>query len=311
MCVCALFSSISVRGQSSTSDEIYVQYDEYYRELGKWLEPLKALPVQKTLQEVIADAALLIDDHIAVGCVRTMKANKKILNDEEVFAKRRSGVFIVGKLTKSDSNVSGEVNFDLIGTAFAIAEDGVCVSNYHVLKSLIRPNSDEGKTDSIYFVITPDKKVYSIDQVLAFSQNNDLAIFKVNLNHSKLIPIPLGKTANVGASVYCIAHPLGHFYSFTKGIVSRNVGLNALNLGEQYDKNGKPPIRMEITADYAIGASGGPILDKYGNLVGVVVSTTPIAYSGKDSKGIDFGYIQMMVKDTAPLKALTDLLRSR
>jgi serine protease Do len=309
MCVCAFSSSISVRGQSSTPHEIYVKYDEYYRELGKWLEPLKALPPQKTLQEVIADAALLTDDHIVDGYIGTIKANKKVLTDEEIFAKRRSGVFIVGKLTKSDSNLSKEVNFDLIGTAFAIDEDGTCVSNYHVLKSVIRPKTDEANKDSIYFVITPDKKVYLIDQVLAFSQNNDLAIFKLNLKQHKIIPIPIGKTADVGASVYCIAHPLGHFYSFTKGIVSRNVGLNPLNLGDQYDVNGRPPIRMEITADYAIGASGGPILDKYGNLVGIVVSTTPIAYSGKDSNGNDFGYIQMMVKETAPLKALTDLLR--
>ena len=45
---------------------------------------------------------------------------------------------------------------------------------------------------------------------------------------------------------------------------------------------------MQITADYARGSSGGPILDREGNLVGLVSSTSPVYYDSpagaKDGK---------------------------
>ena len=33
---------------------------------------------------------------------------------------------------------------------------------------------------------------------------------------------------------------------------------------------------MQITADYARGSSGGPVLDAYGNALGMVASTSPV-----------------------------------
>jgi serine protease Do len=306
--VCALCSWTKVIGQSAGTDSSYVRYDEYYRDIGKWLEPWKQDFVHKTLKEIKDGAASLTDDNAPAASLQIARGNRKALSDEDIFSKRRNGVFIVGKLTSSDAKTNRSVNFDLIGTAFVISEDGACVTNYHVLKNIIRPNRTEDKNDSLYFIITADKKIYVIDGILAFSQNNDLAVFKVNMRGGKLYPIPFGKPADTGAPVYCISHPFGHFYYFSKGIVARNISINTLDLGAQYDSSGKPPIRMEITADYTVGSSGGPILDKCGNLIGVVISTTPISAPAKDENGKDISIIQMMVKDTSPVKALTDLL---
>lgn len=305
----ALLFSATVMGQSTVTQNRYVNYDEYFREIGKWLEPWKHDFAHKTLKEIRAGAALLRDDQAPLKDLKLPQGKAKIWSDEEIFSKRRQSVFILGKLFFSNSNHTGPVDYDLMGTAFAISEDGACVTNYHALKNIIRQDEPEAKKDSIYFIITADKKVYMIDEILAFSQNNDLAVFKVNTQGARLIPIPFGKAANIGAPVYCISHPFAHFYYFSKGIVSRNLTINTLVLGMQYDNNGKPPIRMEITADYAVGSSGGPVLDQSRNLIGVVVSTSPIYATGKDEEGKSIEIIQMMVKDTSPVTALTDLLR--
>src|SRR5258708_8410576 len=92
-------------------------------------------------------------------------------------------------------------------------------------------------------------------------KNKDIGVFKGNTEGNRLNPIPLGQPAQVGAPVFCISHPIGYFYYFSKGIVSRNVTIDSLHAAAGYSSNGKRPVRMEITADYCIGSSGGAGLD--------------------------------------------------
>jgi S1-C subfamily serine protease len=237
---------------------------------------------------------------------RSNTARSKEWKDEVIFAKRERSVFIIGKLYGGGGT---DVHWDLTGTAFAIAEDGVCVTNYHVLKDIIRP--DDNNTDSVYFIVTPDRKVYFMDSILAWSQNNDLAVFKVNTQGDRLSPIPLGKPAQVGAPVFCISHPIGYFYYFSKGMVSRNVTIDSLQASAGYSQHGKPPIRMEITADYAIGSSGGPVLDQFGNLAGIIAATMTIVGGVADMSGQQVAQPQMVVRDTAPVEALAGLLQNK
>jgi S1-C subfamily serine protease len=304
-----LFSSASAMGQSKQSTPVYVKYDAYYRDIQLMLQSWKQEVPHTTLGAIKAEVLKLTDDAPPESAIQLLHGSRKVLSDEAVFAKRKSGVYIVGKLTSTVLNSMVTVDFDLIGTAFAISADGTCVTNYHVLKNIFHPEDPEAKKDSLYFIITANNKLYLLDKILAYSQNNDLAVFKVNTKGDRLDPLPLGKPANIGAAVYCLSNPGAHFYSFSKGIVARNTAIDTLDAGPQYNRKGVPSIRMEITADYGVGASGGPILDKCGNVVGVVVSTTPIAYTMADGQGKETGYIQMIVKNTAPVKALTDLLK--
>ncbi|RYZ95995.1 MAG: serine protease [Sphingobacteriaceae bacterium] len=305
-----LLSSARVMGQSSQPVPQFVKYDAYYRDIQQWLQSWKQEVPHTTLGTIKSGTSKLLDDAAPESIVvKTINAAQKALDDEAVFEKRKGGVYIVGRLMATEINSVITIDFDLIGTAFSISADGVCVSNYHVLKNIFHPEDPESKKDSLYFIITAGKKLYLLDKVLAYSRNNDLAVFKVNMQGDKLDPVPLGKPANIGATVYCLSNPGAHFYSFSKGIVARNTEIDAIDAGPQYNPKGRPPIRMEITADYGVGSSGGPILDRFGNLAGIVISTTPIAYTEAAGDGKQTGYIQMMVKNTAPVKALTDLLK--
>lgn len=295
------FMVTAVRGQKGTSDDPYVKYNEFIGEAFQKRFLSGTENKFKSIKQIREAAALLTDDKPLMEGVPVLKGNSKVLDGEEVFEKRKNSVFIFGKILSSGPK---SLKFDLSGTAFAISSDGVCITNYHVLKGLISKNW-QANQDSIYFLISAGKKIYLIDSILAFSQNNDLAVFKIDLRGDKINPVPLGKPAHTGAPVYCISHPLGHFYYFSKGIMARNVEIDSLQVTEGYNKNGRPPIRMEITADYGVGSSGGPILDKYGNLIGVVATTRPVVTQAESAAG---SYIQMMVKQTAPVKALIDLL---
>ncbi|SKD09756.1 Trypsin-like peptidase domain-containing protein [Chitinophaga ginsengisegetis] len=289
--------------QTSAASDIYTDYQHYFSDIKFGFPGKRAM-----MQDLKDSAALLTDETPPAGNkIKLLSATTKVLADEEIYARRKNSVFIVGKLQKAKDSTDA-LSFGLTGTAFALNPDGICVTNYHVLKSIIVNDNPEAAKDSVYFIIAHDKQVYFIEKILAYSQNNDLAIFKVNTNGTPLQPIPVGKPAEVGTAVYCISHPTGYFYYFSKGIVARNVTIGARQAAAGYNPLGKPPIRMEITADYGVGSSGGPVLDKRGNLIGIVSSTLPLGAVVKDDAGNVTGHQQMVIKDTLPVSALQELL---
>lgn len=294
----------NARGQAAATNNRYIDYQQFFSHLHLDTLSGKAAVSLKMLQD---SAALLPDEAAPKGEeIKTLPASRKSLDGSAIYALRKQSVFIIGKLSKAQP--SGATNFDLIGTAFAISADGVCVTNYHVLKDILQKPTIVNNNDSLYFIINTDGQVHFIDNILAYSQNNDIAVFHINTKGMPLIPLPLGRPAEVGAPVYCLSHPLGFFYYFSNGMVARNVTIDKQAAAAGYNPLGRPPVRMEITADYAIGSSGGPILDQCGNLVGIVSSTAPISTDqGKGATMVGV-HQQMVVKDTAPVAALLELL---
>jgi len=306
-CMLVVFCFSNVNGQATTSDGMYIDYMKFFG--GLRMESLSGKGiVPKAVKALQDSAALLVDEIPPSGYdIKIVPGSRKVLDAEAIYALRKNSVFIMGKLRKANDS-TGRIDFDLTGTAFAITSNGICVTNYHVLQELIRKDFSKENQDSIYFITTLNKEVYFIEKILAYSQNNDIAVFQVHTNGTKFLPVPLGVPAQVGATVYCISHPLSYFYYFSKGIVARNVTVDGQQAAAGYNPLGSPPIRMEITADYGIGSSGGPILDKYGNLVGIVSSTASVPATQRDGGGNMTLHQQMVVKDTAPLRALTRLL---
>lgn len=302
--VLALSAFNALCAQTNAKEDLYVDYQKYFNEISKvFTSPSSYKP--KTAAQLQSEAAALAEE--SPYGVTTISGKRKLLSDEDIYAERKNTVFIVGKFFKG-RNAQGEVNLDLTGTAFGITRDGICVSNYHMLKDIIRHDS-AAATDSAYFIITYDKQVYFIEKVLAYSQNNDLAVFKVNTQGAKIDAVSIGDPGKVGATVYCISHPVGYYYYYSKGIVARNAVLAPGQLAAGYNPHGKPPIRMEITADYGIGSSGGPVFDRYGMLVGIISATSPLGTNLKNADGSIIYHQQMVLKDAIPVEALLGLLK--
>ena len=174
-----------------------------------------------------------------------------------------------------------------MASAFVIGQDGIIVTNYHVLEK------DDGE---ILGAMDAEGTVYGVEKVLAANREDDLVILK--LRDAKLIPMSLGKPANVGSDVWVISHPNRKLYTMTKGMVSRY---------QMILKNGqKPGRRMSITADYAKGSSGAPVFNHKGQVVGVVSSTSSIYYSIENGKKEN---LQMVVKNCIPVESIQELIQ--
>lgn len=187
---------------------------------------------------------------------------------------------------------------NMLATAVVLTEDGVCATNYHVFGEIIISGalSYTQPNEFMRFVMDADGEVYPVEAMLAADPLNDFVIFKVNTGGTKMTAMPLGESAPEGEEVYCLSHPQGNLYYLTKGIVSRN--RTKVN---RYNGQGK--VEMQISADYAVGSSGGPIFDCRGNLVGLVSSTHSVYADPKTASNF-----QMTFKNTVPVKLLKDCI---
>ena len=92
-----------------------------------------------------------------------------------------------------------------MASAFVIGQDGIIVTNYHVLEK------DDGE---ILGAMDAEGTVYGVEKVLAANREDDLVILK--LRDAKLIPMSLGKPANVGSDVWVISLSLIHISEPTR-----------------------------------------------------------------------------------------------
>ncbi len=150
-----------------------------------------------------------------------------------------------------------------MGTGFTVSASGQILTNAHVAAD-----------DDALSVETYEGEMFAA-RVLRRNWEVDLALVQVDPPSREWTPMQVQPTAlpHVGSDVYVIGHPVGLGWTITRGIVSavRKAGEIA-------------PIEM-IQTDAAIspGNSGGPLLDRHGHLVGVVVSK--LAGSGIESVG--------------------------
>ena len=158
-----------VLGQNAAPGNMYVKQDieAYSSNLGKVLSVQKYDSMVQTMKGLKESAALLTDDKRVEKPVKILKGKPKIWKDEDIYFKRKSSVLILGRyFYTTQSTSSFEIEFT--GTAFAISADGIGVTNYHILKDIIHAEGKNMQKDSAYFVMTADKKVYFIKEILAY-----------------------------------------------------------------------------------------------------------------------------------------------
>lgn len=150
-----------------------------------------------------------------------------------------------------------------IGTGFIVSQEGLIVTNKHVISD----------SQAKYRVITKDNQEYQVEKVYG-DPVNDLAILKINPGEDKLKPIELGDSNNlkVGQFVMAIGTALGEFrHTVTTGVISGlGRGITAGSPFEGYVER----LDNVIQTDAAInpGNSGGPLLNSAGQVIGVNVA---------------------------------------
>jgi S1-C subfamily serine protease len=172
-------------------------------------------------------------------------------------------------------------------SAFVIHEDGVVLTNYHVVESNVK-----NSTIAI-FVSDKDGNVYPVTNVLCSSQANDLAVLKIDTKGKKLKTITFAPVELVGDDIYMMGHPFQNTYFMSKGIVARKY------ISERDDEP-----RIAVTCDYGQGASGGPIVNTHGQIIGMVSSTYIQLVNNDDPT-------QMVIKEAVPVSTLWKYVKRR
>ena len=181
---------------------------------------------------------------------------------------------------QNDSTNSDELQQVAAGTGFIISNDGMIITNRHVV--------DEEKAE--YTVVLNNGEKYTAE-VLAKDTLLDIAFLKIEA--SELTPLSFGDSSNikVGQTVVAIGNALGEFSNtVSSGIVS-GLGRN-ITATDQFGGSAEQLYDV-IQTDASInsGNSGGPLLDLSGNVVGVNVAVA------SDANGIGFAIPSNVVVD--------------
>lgn len=143
------------------------------------------------------------------------------------------------------------------GTGFIIREDGLILTNKHVVL-------DE---DATYTVLTSDGKKYEAT-VLARDPLKDIGVLKIEASGLPVLKLGDSELLNIGQTVIAIGNALAEFQNtVTKGVIS---GLKRhLVAGDV--RGSSEVIEQAIQTDAAInpGNSGGPLLNLAGEVVGI------------------------------------------
>ena len=142
------------------------------------------------------------------------------------------------------------------GTGFFVSDDGLVVTNRHVIDSAHRIEA-----------VPAEGPAYAVQGVVAQDEVNDLAVLRLDAGRSRPLPLAAGAAPDPGERVVVLGGPLGLAGSLSEGIVA------AIRDPSEVERrrSGRSPL-LQITAAISPGSSGSPVMKLDGEVVGVVVS---------------------------------------
>ena len=154
-----------------------------------------------------------------------------------------------------------------LGTGVIFTEDGYILTNYHVV---------EGGSDC--YIALDTGKSYQASYV-AGDPVSDLAVLKVDGRGLPAAEFGESDLLTVGDKVYAIGNPLGYelWGTMTDGIVS------AVDRDVQVD--GRTMTLIQTNAALNSGNSGGPLINEYGQVVGLNVIKMSSSYFSIEGLG--------------------------
>ena len=179
------------------------------------------------------------------------------MTPKEIYQHALPAVFVLGSVQQTPEK-PGQWQDGRLATAWALTEDGVLVTNWHVFDKM-------GK--ECYGVVNHKGEVFPVVNALGADPTADIALIRVA--GKGFTPLPLAADEKVGAWVAVLSHPGNQFFTFTQGHVTRYT---------QNTIDGKRQRWMSLSADFAYGSSGGPVLNRFGAVVGIATVTANIDY---------------------------------
>ena len=184
----------------------------------------------------------------------------------EIFEKSKNCVGEITTYAKNGSSVA-------LGTGFTYSADGKILTNYHVIE------------DAYSAKIVINGVTYDVQSVLAYDKEIDLAVLKVNATGLSVLTLSDQENA-VGDSVYAFGSSKGLTATFSQGIITHA------------DREMEGVHYVQHDAAISSGNSGGPLIDKRGEVIGINTMTI------KDSQNLNFA---ISIKELSKLNFSTPL----
>ena len=195
---------------------------------------------------------------VEAPAVAAPSAPRRGLSAEQIYRNDAPGVVVI---TDTQTQVipptffapGGKQQVGALGSGFVIDKQGDILTNDHVVQGAtsIRVGFSGGASAKAAIVGT--------------DPSSDLAVIRVKAGASALHPLSFGDVAGmqVGDPVYAIGNPFGLDRTMTAGIVSAT--------GRDIESPNGLTIPDAIQTDAPInhGNSGGPLIDRFGRVVGV------------------------------------------
>jgi S1-C subfamily serine protease len=158
---------------------------------------------------------------------------------------------------------------DGIGTGVIVSAQGAILTALHVV---------EGSTSLRLSFVDGTR---SRGDIVSVDPENDIAVLVPERTPDPIVPAVLGGGGQIGDEAYAVGHPLGYVGSLTSGVIS---GLDR----SVRTRDGKTLSGL-IQFDAAVnpGNSGGPLLNRGGQVIGIV---TGIANPSRDGYFTGIGF---------------------
>jgi S1-C subfamily serine protease len=139
-----------------------------------------------------------------------------------------------------------------LGTGVIVNARGAILTAFHVV---------EGATNIRVSFVDGTR---SPAEIATVDPEHDIAVLAAERSPEVIVPAVLGGGARVGDDVYAVGHPFGYIDSLTSGVVS--------GLDRTVEANTGKRLRCLIQFDAAVnpGNSGGPLLNRGGQVIGIV-----------------------------------------
>lgn len=148
-------------------------------------------------------------------------------------------------ITKSVVSIKAQTDYGIIqGSGFFISQDGILVTNYHVIE-----------TANAAVIIDYNNNKFYNPYVIGYDKSKDIAILKLKENRTNISYCKLGDSSllKTGEKLYTVSSPYGE-----KNIISESVVSDILN------------DLIKFTSQISYDSSGGALLNSNGDVVGIM-----------------------------------------
>jgi hypothetical protein len=192
-----------------------------------------------------------------VSCFCTAAA-QEVPSDAELVARVSAATVLI---------LSGEGAGRLasISTGVIVRPNGVILTAYHAIKDA-REVQVRLRTGDVY-----DRVVE-----IGADERRDVVAIKISAASLPTLPLGVGAEAKPGDPAYVVSNSSGLAWSASKGIIA------ALRLADEIPGAGQGFRVLQFTAPVSGGASGGPLADSRGALLGII--TKGIASAGGEAQ---------------------------